>query len=614
MECIFKDNQGNIWIATQAGLNLYDGNSWLYFTSQNGFSSSYPTSIAEDTLGNIWFGTFADGLWYYDGIEFKKHYESNCPNGYITDVFCDNTNRIWAYASGLYVKDDQWLKLGYSYGVVRDINQDLDSLIYIISSQGVYTINKNYESLHYTTDNGIPHNDAITSALINNKLFVGTADGYAYFNGAEWISNATSENGLIHNEVNHIFKDAYEDIWFCTQGGISKFDGIFWESYRRTPQGKEIEWVKSGLQDKNGIYWFTTVHGIFRFDGISWEIYDYNIDEIFSGWGQDIIEDKDGNIWIASFNYILKFDGEEWIHYDNTSGFLNNHCDAIFEDSNGNIWIGSRSQITKWDGNNFVHESPDLLFNNENMTIYSFLEDSEGNIVASTYFGNFINVNNKWEELSNGPSLWHFDSFIDKNDVMWFGTFSGLGKYDGHQYQLYKTADGLAGEVVYSIYRDESSGEIWVGTTQGITHILPLIEVSEIEYSDAALRVQSKGISQPYQYSIDGNIYEYETNQLKVGDQSEVDLYVTNLYDTTVYPNIRIQQTTSLNDMKLDGSVVSPNPSEGIYFINHQGTIRVLDIHGKICFMAINNSEMYLLDIRNHKNGVILFNCMMAVK
>lgn len=607
VETIFRDGQDNIWIATWGGLNRFDGENWHSYTSENGFANSYPTSIAEDTLGNIWFGTKSDGLWYYNGVEFTYHYESGSPKGTVNEVFIDKKNRIWIYTlSGVYVRDKYWTKVApydNSFGVIRDINQDSDSTIYLCSSQGVYLVDTNFEISHYTTAEGIPHDNTLTSSFIDDRIFVGTADGYAYFDNGIWFSSFTSEDGLIHNDINHIFKDSKGDIWFCTHGGISKYDGFVWESYRRTPEGREIEWVSSGLQDSNGDYWFTTVHGIFRFDGEEWQIHDYNENEMFNGWGQEIIEDKQGNIWIASYNYVLKYDGISWIHYNDTSGFLHNHCDAVYEDSKGKIWVGNRSQISVWNDGTWDHQIPELIYNVGDHAIYSFLEDSTGTIIVSSYHGSYIYENDKWDFFSGSSSQWHFDSFIDKNQVMWFGTIAGLVVFDGISMKSYQIEDGLASNVIKTVYRDDHTGEIWIGTDQGVTNIKPDIEVTDIYMSNSKLKVSSKGISQPYHFSIDGTDFSNTTGELPLTNEEDISLYITNNYDTVVHTNLRSAIVSAIENNSIK-TIVFPNPSSGLINISRPGNIKILSINAELLMTKEYYRENSQIDLKDFRTGI----------
>ncbi len=58
------------------------------------------------------------------------------------------------------------------------------------------------------------------------------------------------------------------------------------------------------------------------------------------------------------------------------------------------------------------------------------------------------------------------DMAFDQDEVLWLGTKSGLSAFNGHGFQNYTSADGLAPNVVKSVFID-SKNRIWTGHYQG---------------------------------------------------------------------------------------------------------------------------------------------------
>ncbi len=56
--------------------------------------------------------------------------------------------------------------------------------------------------------------------------------------------------------------------------------------------------------------------------------------------------------------------------------------------------------------------------------------------------------------------------YRDPNGIMWFGTDSGISRYDGKEFVNFTTEDGLAHNLVCAIYRD-LDGILWLGTDSG---------------------------------------------------------------------------------------------------------------------------------------------------
>ncbi len=85
----------------------------------------------------------------------------------------------------------------------------------------------------------------------------------------------------------------------------------------------------------------------------------------------------------------------------------------------------------------------------------------------------------------------------DKRGFMWFGTASGLNKYDGHSFKVYtynsQDSLSLSDNGISSLYED-ADGYIWVGTTGGFlnrfdrkTDTFRRINLSSIDHSSGAI-------------------------------------------------------------------------------------------------------------------------------
>jgi len=51
----------------EGAITRYDGMNWQTFTTADGLKSEIIVSIAGDGEGNVWFGTFFDGIMHYNG-------------------------------------------------------------------------------------------------------------------------------------------------------------------------------------------------------------------------------------------------------------------------------------------------------------------------------------------------------------------------------------------------------------------------------------------------------------------------------------------------------------------------------------------------------------------
>ena len=77
IRCIFKDSRGLMWIGTDAGLCTFDGKSFRIFKASEGMTASQVWAVTEDESGNMWFGSFGEGIFKYDGRTFTQFTTEN---------------------------------------------------------------------------------------------------------------------------------------------------------------------------------------------------------------------------------------------------------------------------------------------------------------------------------------------------------------------------------------------------------------------------------------------------------------------------------------------------------------------------------------------------------
>ena len=107
--CFYKDKTGYIWIGTESGLNLYNGNSWKIYkpslNKKNYLSNSFITDVEQDAKGDIWVCT-RKGLNRIDKAADTTEVflpgdstNYNCiPSDFIWHAYPDNDTSIWIAA------------------------------------------------------------------------------------------------------------------------------------------------------------------------------------------------------------------------------------------------------------------------------------------------------------------------------------------------------------------------------------------------------------------------------------------------------------------------------------------------------------------------------------
>lgn len=79
----------------------------------------------------------------------------------------------------------------------------------------------------------------------------------------------------------------------------------------------------------------------------------------------------------------------------------------------------------------------------------------------------------QWENFTttNGLPDNHVYCVLVDGQRIWAGTDNGLGVYENGTWKVFRPADGLAHQAVLSLALDKHTGDLWVGTMGGLSHV-----------------------------------------------------------------------------------------------------------------------------------------------
>ncbi len=233
------------------------------------------------------------------------------------------------------------------------------------------------------------------------------------------------------------------------------------------------DYVSSIVFDKNNVKWIGTDAGIISIDGNNWTLYDSANGDLPNDNIYSIAVDQNNNIWAGTDHGLAKFDGSRWTNY-NTSNSLIPYDTLVYIaiDNTNNLWIGTDNfGLIKFDGSTWTSYTID----NSNIPDNSVwtINFNSGKILLGTDYGfTSFDGTSTWTDInsdnSNLPNDEVLSLGIDKNNIKWFGTDSGLVKLSGIQMVSYFTTNSqLPGNVINFINVDDSYNK-WFCTDGGI--------------------------------------------------------------------------------------------------------------------------------------------------
>lgn len=272
---IIEDRNGNIWFATNNGINRYNPHTgkWLRPLSDEHGQSQVFLSVCEDADGNIWAGTYSSGVYVLDrNGRLISHFSSkfgntNYSNDFVFDIMKDSQDNIWIggvndnfyrYKSSKFYEysyvplntfselDDRHILLGCVSGLIMDDKETDEKTVLIdhmiindmlvwknyiwvaTNGNGLLKLNmKTNETEKFDIKSGLPSNFVTSILYANGYLWLGTESGLCKF-------NPTTNKTLVFTNVTQLSSVSFNrgakctlkngDIIFGTNKGALQFN------------------------------------------------------------------------------------------------------------------------------------------------------------------------------------------------------------------------------------------------------------------------------------------------------------------------------------------------------------------------------------------------------
>lgn len=235
-ESLFKDIRingffggGYLLALTESGPYALEDEGWKELESPQRAARSLPgnyiTAIEPDAAGNIWIGTFENGLAAggAGGDIISRYSDEKCLE--VNTIARDpGGNSMYVGANNGLLKFDALPSAG-GYSVIAGLIDDAvthilftDIGIVVSTPKGVTIIGEKQKTSYYAF-HGLVNNHAYSSASAGDNLYFGTLGGISIFDGAAFAGRITaSEGGLSHNWTTALLA-ARGSIYAGTYGG-----------------------------------------------------------------------------------------------------------------------------------------------------------------------------------------------------------------------------------------------------------------------------------------------------------------------------------------------------------------------------------------------------------
>ena len=523
---IVQDKYGFIWVATDDGLNRFDGSVFKNYFKDTQDSRSVVSGNELNYLMDdphkpvLWIATQRAGLNAYNYETNKTTVYKHDPDNKESIITDDITHISPAVDGGLWVST-YWNGIdhfnpgkgkfthynsstiaNFPKSPVWKVVDNGDGKLYVAHGKAGFTVVSLADRKATTYVNNpevagsLPGEDVLSvSKDDQNNIWVGTNRGLSLFNPEDgtFIDFSKGHDQLRH-PVFDIRQFSNNKLWIAMEDGIIAVLDLSRQHFT-VPENLQFDYIYSNVgwnrlsnpsvrslfEDKYGNVWAGTWGGGVNFISKThplFEIHGYrNLSNIIPpnhAANTTLVDDSD-RLWVGTDGGgILVYEGERLQHNftKGADGLPTNYIQCSYKDDDGSIWFGLyKKGVIRFDVNSGKFQQ--IHVGNDREDVRVIVRSSDGKIIIGTSEG--IYRYDRSSGQAAGPYMVSEDNLIRAIQELPDGRFA-IGTFgDGllvtnsafDVLKEYDTYSGFPSNTVHQIFKD-SQGRIWAATGNGL--------------------------------------------------------------------------------------------------------------------------------------------------
>jgi signal transduction histidine kinase/ligand-binding sensor domain-containing protein len=278
-------------------------------------------------------------------------------------------------------------------------------------------------------------------------------------------------------------------LWVGGETGLFQFDGIRFKRFKSSNEDAvSSQYVSTLTSSANGDLWIG-----FQLGGVAHlehgALTSYSTEQgLPRGTVYRIVADEDGSVWIATTGGIGRFKEGHWEILGQNSGLPAGRAWTLFKTRGGVLWTRIEDEVFyKPPGQNQFVRPKDYDQYSDVMGA-GLAEATDGTVWA---IGSRLGLRPMsipsvpWETSvsSKVPLFWQI--FFDRHGALWYlangkvhrilnpDALKGLANSGKVQHEAFGAEDGLASAIGAFCFLEDREGNLWFGTSNGITRLAP---------------------------------------------------------------------------------------------------------------------------------------------
>lgn len=513
-----------------------EGYSTVLYDNTNGLPTSEANAVLQTPDGAVWIGSYS-GLIKYDGNTFER-IDSTTGIASVVSLFSDSYDRLWIgtndNGAACMDKNGEITFFRKAEGLkslsVRSITQNKDGLIYIATTHGIATVDKDLNMSNLDESQINDEYIRILKCGIDNNIYGVTNDGdvftisdrkvTGFYDGEKlgindiytisadsekpgYVFIGTKQTSIYHGDLTNAMKDKAEtqtpfeyindiaqigdSIWVCSDNGIGMINDGKFKVIDNIPLKSGVENV---ISDYQGNLWFaSSKQGIMkivsdRFTDV-FEKYSLDDEVVYSTckYGDDLYIGTQNNGLMVLSPYGVKkrveisecvtASGEKSDDTDLIEMLSSSKVRSVIRDSQGRIWLSTFGEhcLVRYDnGRVMKFTDADGMPSQRVRTVY---ECSDGRFIAACTGSiaviendKIVDVINESDGITNTEVLTVTQA--PNGDIIAGTDGDGIYVINDTKTLRLSTDSGLNSDVIMRIKKDINRDVFWIVTSNSI--------------------------------------------------------------------------------------------------------------------------------------------------
>jgi signal transduction histidine kinase/ligand-binding sensor domain-containing protein len=515
---IAQTSDGYLWLATESGLQRFDGSRFVRWRGLDGsqLPSDVAIALSAGPDGSLWVGTTQGLSRLKDG---RFHTSPELRGHHVGALLQTRDGTVWAGTNGgtgnallcvlretssrcygsdgslgrfvlsLHEDRDGNVWLGTTKGLLRwsegartpyptpRPSQEIHAIVNGADASLVVAMSREVRSASVSGFEPRPLNvsgDIKPTSLLRDRdgaLWIGTQNQGVLHVRNGHVDNFDRAKGLSSDFVLSLFEDREGNIWVGTVGGLDRFRNVT-AARLSAADGLASDTVMSVTGSVDGSVWLATVAGLHEWR--SGRVTRRVLPGLLStDAGGSLLEDSRKRLWVSSLRGLAYLPPNRQ-RVEVMRHIPTRYVHTMVEDRAGNIWIGDQSAgLFRVRDSGQVDTFPPSMFNGDHTRAAA--ADPDGGVWLGFARGGVAYFNagriEKWFGAEDGLSGGRVNGLhVDRDGTLWVATQQGLSRIVDGRIDPLRAHDGLVCEAVQWVMEDDFRA-IWLHTACGLVHV-----------------------------------------------------------------------------------------------------------------------------------------------